>query len=398
MNTQPPATAPAGLESARGAALPVNTPQGWISHSLRDLERWVAWSIAAYSAWLGLSVFAGVPAIWFFVLYAGLIGKWAELNPSRYQGEMTLRGLALIAGAYALHTHSSELGGPGGPLFFWLSITCLAYTFMLKPAWGALLIGAAAIEFAAASFQLEPGAVSLGAMAQTALASAFPLLLAMKFGAAMRRPDDALEGGRIDGATSLYNKAGLLAHGDELLAAGRRERRPVSMAVFDCADLLEVRSIYGSRVARKVMARVVKKLDAVAAGTGLAARTGPAEFAIVLPGIGRDKAIAAIQRVLGKPGRIEFDAGDDEIVLVPSFAVQTVEAGGESAQELYDALRGELTRIDEAEQRRQHYLQRERERHSRPMGISALASQSAAKPRPARVQLSKTLPAPLVVN
>lgn len=392
-------TIPSDHSGSRSASVSGSStmPHGWVSKSLRDLEHWVAWSIAAYSAWLGLFTFPDVAVIWFFVLYAGLVGKWAELKPSRNQAEMALRGVAMIAGAYALHTQTIEVGGAGGPFFFWLGITCLAYAFMLRPVWALVIVATAVCEFALVTLQADPGSMSSGVIAQNALACAFPLLLAMKFGAVMRRPDEALESTRLDTGTRLYNMVGLAAHGNEMLVGTRRAGQPASIAVFDCADLLEVRSIYGSRIARKVMAKVVDKLTALAGGPGLAARTGPAEFTVVLPGMGREKALSAIHKALGSPIRIEFDAGDSEIVLVPSIAVQAIGNEVESIEEVYEVLHRELLQMDEEELRRQHYLQRERERHSRPMGVVNLPH-PAPTSRGARVKLSKTAPAPLGAN
>jgi len=388
-------------EPRRTAAAPAGTPADWVSHSLRHLERWVAWSIAVYTAWLAVFAFPGVPAVWLFVLYAGLVGKWAEARPARHQAEMAWRGTALVAGAYALQTHTAtEIGGPTGLFSFWLSITCLYYAFMLKPAWAAGVVGCALVAFTA-SFLQTPALVSPAEFtAHAGFLCIFPLLLAMRFGGVMRGPDEALENGRIDQSTGLYNKAGFTAHGAELLAACRLENRPLSVAVFDCADLLEVRSIYGSRITRKLMARITRKLMKLCTDQGLAARTGPAEFTVILPGMNREKALAAIARVLGSPMRIELDAGDSEIVLVPSFLVECAGSGTSCVDEIYEDLRRELTQIDEQEQRRQRYLQRERERHSRPMGIISLPPAApASKPKkPTRVPLSATMPAPLVVQ
>jgi len=387
-------------QARRAAATTAGIPPDWISHSLRHLERWVAWSIAVYTAWLAVFAFPGVPAVWLFVLYAGLIGKWSEARPARHQAEMAWRGTALIAGAYVLHTHTApEIGGPTGLFSFWLSITCLYYAFMLKPAWAAGVIGCALAAFAASFLQAPAVASPAEFMVHAGFLCIFPMLLAMRFGAVMRGPDETLENGRIDNSTALYNKEGFTVHGDELLAACRRENRPLSVAVFDCADLLEVRTIYGSRITRKLMARIARKLMRLCADQGLAARTGPAEFTVVLPGMNREKALAAIGRILGTPTRIELDAGDSEIVLVPSFLVECAGQDTVCVDELYRELRRELTQIDQREQRRQHYLQRERERHSRPMGIVSLPPAAPVRPqRPVRVPVSPTMSAPLVVN
>jgi len=385
---------------ARRPAAAAATPLDWISHSLRRLERWVAWSIAVYTAWLAVFAFPGVPAVWLFVLYAGLIGKWSEVRPARHQWAMAWRGTALIAGAYALQTHTApEIGGPTGLFSFWLSITCLYYAFMLKPAWAAGVVGCALAAFTMSFLQTPTLSSPTEFMAHAGFLFIFPLLLAMRFGSVMRGPDEALESGRIDHSTELYNMAGFEVHGGELLAACRRENRPLSVAVFDCADLLEVRTIYGSRITRKLMARISRKLMTLCADQGLAARTGPAEFTVVLPGMNREKALAAIGRVLGTPMRIELDAGDSEIVLVPSFLVKTAGPDVAGVEDIYQELRRELTQIDQQEQRRQHYLQRERERHSRPMGVVSLPPAAPTKPKkPMRVPLAATMPAPLAVN
>lgn len=397
-----PASSPAPLsvppDPARGHRSA--TPHAWISHSVRHLERWVAWSIAVYTAWLAIFAFPGVPSIWLLVLYAGLVGKWAEARPARHQADMAWRGIALIAGAYVLHTQTAaEVGGPGGVFFFWLSITCLYYAFMLKPAWGAGLVVIAVLEFAVGSLQAATPAPAADLLAQGGFLAIFPLLLTMKFGAVMRRPDETLENGRIDGSTAMYNQAGFVAYGDEMLAACKHDGRPLSVAVFDCADLLEVRAIYGSRIARKLMVRIVRKLSALSADRGLAARTGPAEFTVVLPGMGREKAIAAIHRVLGNPMRIELDAGDSEIVLVPGFLVEAAGSDTASVEELHGELRRELARLQANEQRRHQHMQRERERHSRPMALATLPPAHPPTPeRPVRPILAPTLQAPLAAG
>jgi diguanylate cyclase (GGDEF)-like protein len=176
-------------------------------------------------------------------------------------------------------------------------------------------------------------------------------------------PEDSL-----DRSTGLYNRGGLFAAANE--AMRRRPEASVSMIVLDFADLREVWQIYGHAVARKVVGRIIRRTRALAGARGFAGRTGPTQFTVILPGVTEDKAIRQVQRALGKPARVEFDAGDSEIVLVPDLFVD--EAGsGTPVQTLYRDVCRELARIQKEELRRLNYLTSERERHSRPMSIPA---------------------------
>jgi len=212
----------------------------------------------------------------------------------------------------------------------------------------------------------------------------------------VRHPGRAVPADQLDPSTGLYNRAGLAVQGNTLLAKARRERRPLAMAVFDCADLLEVRSIYGSPTARKLMKVLVAKLYAIAGSRGLVARTESAQFVVLLPAAGRDKALAAIHKVLGSPMRIEFDAGDEEIVLVPEVAVDMVKPEARGIETVLNVLRGSLHEAWACEERRRVYLRRERERHSHPMDLDAAMSTTTVRAGlQATRALAATIPAPL---
>jgi GGDEF domain-containing protein len=171
---------------------------------------------------------------------------------------------------------------------------------------------------------------------------------------------------RIDRGTGLYNRAGLFAAGNQL-ARDRAPGVPVSIIVLEFADLREVHDIYGDKMARQVIATLVRKVEAIAGIRGMAGRTDTGQFTIVLPGVGGDKALRALRRALGKPECVEFDAGGSELVLVPDLLVDTADAGAESVEARYHHMCRELARTQKDERRRQHSLTRERERHSRPM-------------------------------
>lgn len=219
-------------------------------------------------------------------------------------------------------------------------------------------------------------------------------VLALQVGQRLGLAQSVEQRSRLDPATSLYNKFGLMAYGDKLLSECEAHQREISVAVFDFADLIEVRSIYGTRFARDLTGVIVQKLLAIAGERGLASRTGLAEFTVVMPELGRDKALAAIRRVLGYPTRIEFEADDNEIVLVPGFALETSGPDIESVEDLYREARMSIDDFQRSESSRIAHLQRSRERHSRPMKLVPRMEPEVAG-RFVRRDMAPTTPAPL---
>jgi GGDEF domain-containing protein len=174
---------------------------------------------------------------------------------------------------------------------------------------------------------------------------------------------------RISAAAGSRDSAGptevLLTAGEELLVKARRKRQAVTMVVFAFNDLQELRSVFGNTVVRKLVAALTRKLQLLASAKGLATRTGPSMFAVLIPGRNAEKTLAAIRSTLGHPCCIELETGGDEIVLLPEFAVQALRPGSLSIAQAYELLCLELARAHLARQRREKYLQRERESHTR---------------------------------
>ena len=237
------------------------------------------------------------------------------------------------------------------------------------PRWVPRFCQGAAALFAVLAFALAVMAAMSPPQAQpeAALACAVLSLVALRVGAGAHKRFLAARGW-LDAASGLGNRQALVHVGETVLAQARAHGRPLTAVVLDFADLLEVRDIYGRHVAHKVLLRVVRKMQAVAGQQGVAFRTGKAQFTVLLPG-NCEKAQAAVQRVLGTPSRVEFDAGDSEIVLVPDVMAETAAPAVETVDELYRELAGNLAQQRNYERRRQHWLTRERERHSRPMSL-----------------------------
>jgi GGDEF domain-containing protein len=168
-----------------------------------------------------------------------------------------------------------------------------------------------------------------------------------------------------DHSTGLYNRAGLFFAARDAIHR-RAADAPVGMVVLEFADLREVYQIYGSTIARKVVARIVRRLKVMQGSRGFAGRTGPSQFTVILPGSTQEHVMKQVERALGTPARVEFDAGDSEIVLVPHLLMDSAEPGA-TVQDLYREMSLELSEIQKNEMRRLHWLTSQRERHSRPM-------------------------------
>jgi GGDEF domain-containing protein len=163
----------------------------------------------------------------------------------------------------------------------------------------------------------------------------------------------------------------MLRAAEAMVAVARRGNIAISFAVFDLSDLPELKSVFGSRVVQEVIAKVMAKFHVVAGNRGLVARTGPTTFALVLPGLGRDRALSLIRDVMGHPCCIELDGGDEEIVLIPEFLVQALTGEPAAVADVYAKLRRDIERAHELERKRRRYLQRERESHTRPLELGA---------------------------
>lgn len=344
------------LETATSAARPARAPSAWVPACTRRGEPWLlgllAASAAAALAWDGSQAAPGHAGLG---LLAAVLALWAARRPAHHQAEVAGRGTLVVACALGVQSWEASLSG-AVELQLWLAAACVAYAGLLRPVWAAGVVLLGLLQFLPwftgqpAFDWMPPAVVALAAMG-AAVANACVAAAELR-----RRPE------WVDAATGLFSREGLLALGEDL-AKGYRGR-PTSLAVFECEDLIELRKLYGSAVARGMYRRLVRRLTWLAGSRGIVARTGYTQFAVLLPGVGRERARRAVHRVLGHPSRIEFDVQDSEIVLVPGFAIDETSHQTTDVPALYDALDGRLSRSREFEARRQRYLRRSRERYT----------------------------------
>jgi diguanylate cyclase (GGDEF)-like protein len=341
-------------------------PAWWVPARVREAEPWLL-AAAALAAAAGAAAWAPLDArAWLLALAAGTTAACARRWPAARPQDLAGRaGMLLASGGCLLLPALPGAVATALPTWAfaaWLAAACGVAALLLPGGWSFGVLVAAALAMASAGTVPEPAvAAALGA----------PVLAALLAGGWLRRRDAQRESAHVDGMTGLYNLAGLAEQGDRCLAACRRAQRPAAMAVFDCSDLLEVRRVYGSRAGRALLLLVLQRLQAIAGSRGMVARTGPVEFTVLLPGADQARLGRAIEQVLGLPSRIEYDEHDSEIVVVPNHAVAACSDAAPATAELHGLLSTRLAGERAGERRRQDWLRRERERHTRPAVLAA---------------------------
>lgn len=170
-------------------------------------------------------------------------------------------------------------------------------------------------------------------------------------------------------------RTALLQFGDAMIANAHGCGEPLTVLVFDQVDLPELHAIFGSAAARTLVAKFQQKLQALAGSRGLALRTDPTTWTVLLPGFDSDAAAAAAHRILGRSLATEVDCDGEDLPLIPQMAVYTVTREVAPMRHIYREMCEKIARTRALELQREEYLRRERERYtSRPAPLRATAA------------------------
>lgn len=162
------------------------------------------------------------------------------------------------------------------------------------------------------------------------------------------------------------HQAALHQFGDTMIADAHAAGHPLTVLVFEQADLPELHALFGGEAARTVTARFNQKLQALAGARGLAIRSDATTWTVLLPGVDDAQAVDAVQRVFGPSLAVDLDSEGEEILLVPTLEVRTVRREIAPMQRIYQEMRGRIAGTLGRQRRREEFLRRERERHTRP--------------------------------
>lgn len=173
--------------------------------------------------------------------------------------------------------------------------------------------------------------------------------------------------------------------GNAMLQKTRKKNQPLSIAVFEFSDLPELQIVYEGQVPRDLGPTIEKRLRSVAATKGAVVRTGPITFTVLLPNFDTRSTLRAVYGAFGKACCLEFAEGGSEMLLLPDYLVKTIRRGTESVEDVYQVLHGDLLKAQRHTERRQLYLRRERESHTRPMTLSSTLGGQIRKTRHSNV-------------
>lgn len=175
------------------------------------------------------------------------------------------------------------------------------------------------------------------------------------------------------------HRKALCAMGDSLIAAAHASREPTTVVLFDQLDLPELHAVFGGTAARSLVAQFDAKLQALAGSRGLAMRSEPSAWALVLPGVDSANALEAVHQRLGRTLAMEVECQHEELVLIPRMAMVTVGRQVAPMRHIYQELREKISRAHEHDLLREEYLRRERERYtSRPLAAGTLRAPATA--------------------
>ena len=159
--------------------------------------------------------------------------------------------------------------------------------------------------------------------------------------------------------------------GDSLIASAHASRQPITVVLFDQVDLPELHAVFGTAAARSLVDQFEAKLQALAGPRGLAMRSEPTAWTVLLPGLDSAAALETVHASLGRTLAIEVESRHEDLVLIPRMAMVTIGRQVAPMSHVYQDMRDKIARAHENDLLREEYLRRERERHtSRPVTLA----------------------------
>lgn len=315
-----------------------------VTFRVRRLEPHLAWVLAIYVLWVTVVSTSPGASVWYVALIAGCVAGWSRVYPAQKQLMLLGRAVLLILATLVLQLVPG-LGGPTGPFFYTVLMIGVFYALLLATPWAILVSVLTVVEFALACWLAEsPPTWQTGLIQGGSLV--LMLFLATVFGQSIRLADTRVESNLRDTHTLLYNETGFFVHGALLLADCQKKNRPFSMVLLNGASLRDMPERVGRKMTNDLYSQIVQGIGKVP-GEGIAARTDTVEFALLLPGVTRERAAALVRQQLGAQPKVEVMMSGKPITVTLDMAITQSNSKERTVEGLYDMMHAYLSKREQ---------------------------------------------------
>jgi len=136
-----------------------------------------------------------------------------------------------------------------------------------------------------------------------------------------------------DGLTSLPNRTLLFENIEHDIFIAQRDDAPLSLLMIDLDLFKEVNDTFGHSVGDELLVEVGKRLKSILRNIDTVARMGGDEFAVLLPGAGKDDVVSIANKLL-KVLQLPYGVNDLELVVSASVGISVFPEHGTNAKDL----------------------------------------------------------------
>jgi GGDEF domain-containing protein len=155
-------------------------------------------------------------------------------------------------------------------------------------------------------------------------------------------------------------------------------------------ELREFNELFGKSAGDAAARRAFSELLRVAGTEGIPARTEADTFALFMPRHTAEELTELFERTVGRAFSIEFESHGHEVLLLPEVLARRVRSD-ETIASAYQTLCHDIAQTRNCEQRRQTYLRKERESHTRPSPLSSVKASSGHWPQATAREIPETI-------
>lgn len=273
---------------------------------IRRQEYVIAWGLAFSTAWVATLEVPGQFSPWVLAMLALAIGGWCRQYPAQHTAMMALRAVILLAGLTAVQL-SLGSAAPHTLFRFWPVVLAAGYALIAERRWAVAILVLCVLQFGTTTLLVEPDDRALrSALGSLGVVLVWPIV-SMILARPVHQSVAQIEASLSDESSGLYNAAGLLANGRDLMSQHLRDDEPIAIALVRYRDRAIVEQLLGRQGAVRLMGRTLRVIAARSGGAAIAARVGTNEYALLLPGRNSKQARALLRSRLGDPAELSTE-------------------------------------------------------------------------------------------